>query len=496
MMAAMPTDPAPSAAAGPETLLHAAVAHHQTGALDEAGRLYRRVLELAPADADALHLLGLIARDGDALAGLGWMLRSLQVAPGLEPARANVRRLLEGLLAADPAGQGELVERLRRRPATRRLVVEVLEAVAARRPDVLPVWQWLSRFHYLDRDYEASARAVTQWLRLEPGNEWAQFMLNLFLPNARHRPPEAFRADLEQWRAYRPAGARRAIVTSCDARYFGLAKGLLLSLERLGLRRDYAVCFVDAGCTPAQRAWLADHVDAIERPTKEIDFPAGYPDYVRTHIARSFLPEIFPGHDAYLWLDSDMWVQQHEAVDLYFHEAARGRIAATGDVDRAYYNRYWHEQAFVQEIEEAYRLGFSDAHAARYRGKVCFNSGSFCAAADDPFWRTYEDGILRALHRAARQKDRFSHIIENAAFNDTLYTLGRIAILPSSCNWQCGLATPFRDTDGVVRQPMAPYDAIGIIHLTVQAMRADYLRLGLLYEGGAYLQPDEAQGFH
>lgn len=480
-----------------QDLLATAVARHREGALAEAQGLYRRVLEFDPADPDALHLLGVIERQGDVGAGLRLMLRALRIQPGLGPARINLCNLLEGLLGG-PDGverHAGLLAVLRGRAATRDLVIEALEAVARRQPDALPVWQALTRFYYGDRRFGDTARAFEQWQRIDPEDEQPKFVLELFLRNARHRPPADFRADLERWRGFAPGTARRTIVTSCDRNYFGLVQGLLLSLAAVGLSRDYDVCFVDAGCTPAQLDWLAGHVRSIAKPTKEIDFPAGYPDYVRTHVARSFLPEIFPGYEYYLWLDSDMWVQRRDAVDLYFSEAAQGRIAATCDVDRAYYNRYWYEQSFLAEIEEAYRLGFSDEHARKYRGKACFNSGSFCAAAADPFWRAYEEAIIAGLHRAARHKGRFSHIIENAAFNHVLYSLGRVATLPSSCNWQCALAPPFRDEDGVVREPLAPFAPIGIIHLTVQAMRADYLRLGLLYQRGSYLTAGDMRGF-
>ncbi len=41
--------------------LQEALAHHQAGRLDAAERLYREILARAPENADALHLLGLVA---------------------------------------------------------------------------------------------------------------------------------------------------------------------------------------------------------------------------------------------------------------------------------------------------------------------------------------------------------------------------------------------------------------------------------------------------
>src|ERR1700681_5057044 len=59
--------PGPPRANSPAALFNAAVPHHQTGALIEAERQYRLILNLAPNHADSLHNLGLIAlQRGDA----------------------------------------------------------------------------------------------------------------------------------------------------------------------------------------------------------------------------------------------------------------------------------------------------------------------------------------------------------------------------------------------------------------------------------------------
>jgi tetratricopeptide (TPR) repeat protein/SAM-dependent methyltransferase len=62
---------AANAANSPAALFNAAVAHHQTGALIEAERQYRHILNLVPNHADSLHNLGLIAlQRGDAAAAV------------------------------------------------------------------------------------------------------------------------------------------------------------------------------------------------------------------------------------------------------------------------------------------------------------------------------------------------------------------------------------------------------------------------------------------
>jgi predicted O-linked N-acetylglucosamine transferase (SPINDLY family) len=63
-----------------------AMAHHRAGQLDLAEEVYRRVLEVEPAEAEALHLLGLIAyQRGEHAAALDLLGRAI----ALRPAEAN-----------------------------------------------------------------------------------------------------------------------------------------------------------------------------------------------------------------------------------------------------------------------------------------------------------------------------------------------------------------------------------------------------------------------
>src|SRR5580704_14387068 len=71
---------ASSAANSPAALFNAAVAHHQTGALIEAERQYRHILNLVPNHADSLHNLGLIAlQRGDAAAAVALFDKAIKI---------------------------------------------------------------------------------------------------------------------------------------------------------------------------------------------------------------------------------------------------------------------------------------------------------------------------------------------------------------------------------------------------------------------------------
>ena len=532
-----------------DDLLTAAIQYHRGGRTAEAGALYRQVLDRDPDNYDANHLLGIIRREDDPFGGIELCLKAVRLRPDVPAARHNMIRcfdllfpqirddadrvvrliaLLDSYLSSlslpdeqfhivrvlVQSGYGEIATQfmdgisagddqfIYAKCQTMKLLGQVerardqLLALIDADPTRLDYWELMADIALSLPDHHFSKRVFEQVVRLDPGNERAMHMLNCVFLDSRFGGLDTIKARHQDWKrqSFRHAGRRRAIVTSSDAAYFGLTKGLVQSLARLGLRDDVAICFIDAGCRPDQLAWLAPHVDHIAPPPRQLDFPENYPAYVRTHIVRSLIPETFPGFDQYLWLDCDMWVQYRDAVELYFFEADAGKIAATCDVDRSYINRYWNEQFYLREINDMFEIGFGKDYADKYRYKANFNSGGFCAAADSPVWRRYQENIVRGLAHAANNH-RFHHTIEGAAFVLSLYSLGNVAVLPSYCNWQCGFTAPFRDPDGVVREPTAPFHPIGIVHLTIRKARRGYHKLGLLFDQGAGLTEDEIAGF-
>lgn len=82
--------------------LQQAIESHQAGRLDEAERLYREILAEQPAQADALHLLGLIhyARD-DAATAAGLIRRAIGHAPGIAVYHFNLGNVCRALGDAD-----------------------------------------------------------------------------------------------------------------------------------------------------------------------------------------------------------------------------------------------------------------------------------------------------------------------------------------------------------------------------------------------------------
>jgi Flp pilus assembly protein TadD len=71
--------------------LETGIAHHQEGRLEEAAEIYRRILETAPSEARAWHLLGLVARQwGELDLAVQYMGRAVELNPGFAEAHSNL----------------------------------------------------------------------------------------------------------------------------------------------------------------------------------------------------------------------------------------------------------------------------------------------------------------------------------------------------------------------------------------------------------------------
>src|SRR5271169_2631981 len=94
-----------------------------------------------------------------------------------------------------------------------------------------------------------------------------------------------------------------AIVTGCDATYHGLLKGAVESIRATPLGRDMPLCVFDAGFTDDQSKWLTDRGAVLARP--EWSFGRKVPGFVSMLAARPRIPDYFPGHQIYMWIDAD-----------------------------------------------------------------------------------------------------------------------------------------------------------------------------------------------
>ncbi len=267
--------------------------------------------------------------------------------------------------------------------------------------------------------------------------------------------------------------AEATIICAADAGYFPLLRQAVQSINDAGLRDRLALSILDLGLEPGQREDLTPLVDALAAAEWDMDFPGRdrFPAYFKAMTARPYLPRYFPGHDTYMWLDADAWVQDPDAVEIYLAAARRGLLAVTPEMDRAYSAFYKRPRPYHRTQNfRAYRWSYGWRVADRLARNPILNSGVFALAADAPHWKIWQAALTRALTRWAPLRATtglYAHVSEQTAMNYMVYEDKVPAtFLPATCNWFCGKGLPMWEAAvGRLVEPHAPHQALGIVHL-------------------------------
>jgi hypothetical protein len=182
----------------------------------------------------------------------------------------------------------------------------------------------------------------------------------------------------------------------------------------------------------------------------------------------------------YFWLDADAWLQDWRAVELYCAAAGRDRLAIAPEIDRAYKRHYKRPKLFGTTLAwKNYRQAFGWRAADRLGRNPMLNCGVFALHAGAPHWEAWQRLIVRVL-----QRTRF-FFAEQTALNYAVFAEGLPAnLLPAYCNWMVGDAAPaFDRARGLLVEPYAPHEVIGVVHLAGTEQKDKTFRLQCL-DGG------------
>ncbi len=255
-----------------------------------------------------------------------------------------------------------------------------------------------------------------------------------------------------------------AIVTGADHGYFPLMQALLQTLDHNRIDPAYRLLVLDFGLRPDERAFVEALADEVVRPDWWFDIP----DHLRLtrnlgYAARPMIPDYFPGHDIYLWLDADISVQDgHFTVD-FLRSAEQGALAIVEEADPSYRTELY---ALKWRIGNAFRC-----FGALEGLKLCWgrqvNSGAFALRADAPHWAAWQRHYRKAVMRAGRAN------LDQHALMATLCLDGLPAsYLPSTQNWICARSQPIWDDDRqLFCRPSPPFEPISVLHLAGRQKR-------------------------
>jgi hypothetical protein len=265
------------------------------------------------------------------------------------------------------------------------------------------------------------------------------------------------------------------IVSAADAGYFDLLQGLVSSVRDKPEGRNFAVSILDVGLEETQRQQLADQGCTVVQPGWDFDVPRSMnaPPHFRSLLARPFLPKYFPGHEIYLHIDSDAWVQNWAAVEWYLNAAKSNQLAITPQIDRSYNTNYKRPRPYRRtQHYRSFKWSYGWHTADRLGRNPILNCGAFALTADAPHWEMWGGAIRSALaRRSILPRQGWPHLhfklIEQTAMNYIVFGQNAPStFLPATCNWFCALATPkLNSATGNLVEPNAPHQTLGIVHL-------------------------------
>lgn len=260
------------------------------------------------------------------------------------------------------------------------------------------------------------------------------------------------------------------VVTASDSAFMPFLDGMLASLAPFRAASGADVACFDIGLNIEDRETMTARGVRLATPDTHFGIDASkHPPALRSFLARPFLPTYFPGYAVYLWIDSDIWLQDPATPAVYVAEARRHGMAVTHEDERAYRFQAW----LVAWTAKHFLSGYGPVAGAWLLTRPHVNAGMFAIRADAPHWkawaRRYEAAIARSGHLVPH--DQFAL---NQALHADRPKLD-VALLDPVHNWICDRGTPlWDDAAGLFCQPRAPYRPIRAMHLAGPAKRTTY----------------------
>lgn len=290
------------------------------------------------------------------------------------------------------------------------------------------------------------------------------------------------------------------IATASSAEFFHFLQGMILSIRENPEGTATPIGCFDLGLTDEQLRWLQEREVEVVQPEWEFGLSSqgDLPEPFKAILARPWLPKYFPGHDIYMHMDADAWVQDWSAVELYREGASRGVMAVTPEIDRAFVSNYGTSRAYRGFIMKVYTELRGPEAAEKYRNYPILNTGVFALPGGSPVW----EGWRRRIHESLQHGCNFH--VEQSAVNYELfekldqYLEAGLEFLPSRCNWVCHQALPkWNSETGLLVEPFLPHAPLGIIHRAsddfkqkktgqIQTLAGKTQEMNLKYREGQY----------
>ena len=264
---------------------------------------------------------------------------------------------------------------------------------------------------------------------------------------------------------------KNVIVSLADSNYFNLLNELIDSIKQFDQSNSVAICILDAGLEKAQLNELSDKVDEIKNAEWDIEVSSikvRGKEWLKSQVSRAFLPKYFPNYEKYLWIDCDAWVNDWNAVDLYFKACENGKLGITQTIGPGYrimskVNWLFGKIAVIksQNFKHAIssKIGMDNARKLAFAPHV--NIGVFSLQKNSSCWDVWQKNLETTL----KSGQIFGS--EGLAINMSIYIDNvETEFLPLNCNWIASNLLPkFDEKERIFVEPYLPNTKIGIMHL-------------------------------
>ena len=264
---------------------------------------------------------------------------------------------------------------------------------------------------------------------------------------------------------------KNVIVSLADSNYFNLLNELIDSIKQFDQSNSVAVCILDAGLEKDQLNELSAKVDEIKNAEWDIQVSSikvRGKEWLKSQVSRAFLPKYFPNYEKYLWIDCDAWVNDWNAVDLYFKACENGKLGITQTIGPGYrimskVNWLFGKIAVIksQNFKHAIssKIGMDAARKLAFAPHV--NIGVFSLQKNSSCWDVWQKNLETTL----KSGQIFGS--EGLAINMSIYIDNvETEFLPLNCNWIASNLLPkFDEKERMFVEPYLPNTKIGIMHL-------------------------------
>ena len=264
---------------------------------------------------------------------------------------------------------------------------------------------------------------------------------------------------------------KNVIVSLADSNYFNLLNELIDSIKQFDQSNSVAICILDAGLEKAQLNELSAKVDEIKNAEWDIQVSSikvRGKEWLKSQVSRAFLPKYFPNYEKYLWIDCDAWVNDWNAVDLYFKACENGKLGITQTIGPGYrimskVNWLFGKIAVIksQNFKHAIssKIGMDAARKLAFAPHV--NIGVFSLQKNSSCWDVWQKNLETTL----KSGQIFGS--EGLAINMSIYIDNvETEFLPLNCNWIASNLLPkFDEKEHIFVEPYLPNTKIGIMHL-------------------------------